>query len=131
MKAFILVLALGTGGLLSVRVADCRCGLVCRCGVAERAPAPAGTPSGCCHGDAEAPLPGQKPHEEPDCTHVEPPGAILQPEMSPPPAASEAVPLGIPGPVMPPPRTPGGTDGAPCPIRGSPPLYLLHSVLLI
>jgi hypothetical protein len=135
MRAAIMVLALATGLLQSVRVADCACETVCRCGERECAapgkPVPPPPLDGCCPKDAGTPLPAESPHRDPGCTHVDPPHEILPEDGLSPKDPPVAAPAAAPDFAAPPAVPADGIDGPFGDVRGSPPLYLLHSVLLI
>jgi hypothetical protein len=133
-RAIILCLAFGLGAVQSVRLADCSCATVCRCAGREcPAPPKPTTPThegGGCHPGAAAPSPDSDAHKGPRCTHVETSRDLLPEDnlLSPvPPLASPA-----PAPILPIPEYSADTaDPFIAEARGSPPLYLLHSILLI
>lgn len=113
-------LALAFASLQSFALVDCCCGTLCErpnetCG--DHAPEPA---SDCCGGGPSAPSP---------CTHIEPSHDVATPAHGLPvearvSAAALELELPTPGPAAP-------AATVPAPERGSPPLYLVHSALLI
>lgn len=131
MKATALALALFVTAGQSVIASDCCCVIICRhqsevCSKCANE-APVQAQADCCKGTRPAPAPA----DEKRCSHLEPSSEILQQApvaVTAPPNLDLELPPAIQAPPVP---APDKADGQDCPARGSPPLHLLHSVLLI
>lgn len=130
MKATALALALAISAVQTVGWAECCCILICKhqnqpcsdCKESTEAPAPAG----CCSESSH-----QAPKEETRCAHVEPSSEVVSQPATLPPIDFTLV-LELPAlPLQPPPRQAGRAEDLALHSRGSPPLHLLYSVLLI
>lgn len=136
MKRMTLVLALLMGGTQLLVAADCCCAIVCKhhseiCSKCTHEGAPNGVPRAeagkdCCgkHGDA-APAPAPK-----RCSHIEPSSEVTTQAVDPV-AAPPTLILDLPAAAIAPRALSPSSPEAVSPIRGSPPLNLLHSVFLI
>jgi hypothetical protein len=139
MKTATLVLAMCVATLQSVIAADCCCVVVCQhqsdvCSKCEhrgaagpREEAAPGTD--CCKKARHEPV-GEKAPEK-RCAHLEPSHEVVREAAAPVPAAPDVF-LELPVlSVAAPTAAPDRPAGRLCPARGSPPLHLLYSVLLI
>lgn len=129
MRTPALAFVLAFAALQTVALADCCCVVICKhrdatCDDCGHEPSPGPAPQGCCGGGDESPRP-----EEKKCTHIEPSSDVANDsaEASAIPVAADLLPE--PSPLVPPPSD--KTNRLVYPNRGSPPLYLLHSALLI
>lgn len=138
MKTAALFLAMLVAATQSVAAADCCCIIVCKhreekCSKCGHEPAAKPAEDDCCK-KKEAPAPVERGHAQDGgrCAHLEPSSEVEQqaaPVLHPSPFTLELEPVSI--------ENAGGAvfapvaDGVPCATRGSPPLHLLYSVLLI
>lgn len=133
MKTAALVLALLVGATQSLIAADCCCVIVCKhhsevCSTCAHQSAPAPEKKDCCDKKSSAPAAPESPKR---CVHVEPSSEVTIQAAD---AVAAPPTLVLDLPPDPAPAAGNSADAVDLPAlteRGSPPLYLLHSVLLI
>jgi hypothetical protein len=130
MKTAALALALLTATVQTVGWVECCCILICKhrndpCSDCKEKQETAIKADCCEKSHHESPAPEKR------CSHVEPSSEVVAHAATLPPVVFHIV-MDLPiVPVLPAPPEWRGTAAPSCEIRGSPPLHLLHSVLLI